>query len=600
MRTNTDKIRVYSTSCNLDSRLLHLDGFDAGILIEQSQNSHNGPLQRFSSVGSKPSRPIMALPLVAREHGEYGSMLAWACWDEFVNLDSPYTTRWLDKCNEPHIAAVRIITRETLSEAVISREHSFGSASPEIGNLMSALLMSSMAKLTAMRNTAPTVVEKAEDTVTRLMRGLFGNLLTIAGAGLKPMSMVWQLFGLDPQYDVPSNDSEWAWYEVVTAMYPYTGWPLPQFQKNLERLLDKVIVRVVTKNEDVSGLKQNRLEKLANQRKLRNEQLAHSRTIVEVLMRHMTSSMAGNGADERNNSLAAVSSRLLKHVPRSLTRQTDSYRRLIGYLEHLGGGGARNQHGDQTLARVYHKRSAVFGKLKLEIARACRTKDWQQARRATAALMDKHAELATLWQLDVDAIPMQNHQAYEDLLACGDDQTQLSADVYKHVVGDAERQRVPWLVGDQGKMGSDITSIDEALVHELLTGDTMREAVVKDDASQQIEAMSLEQAVEKKTKTVEDEFAELDCAMEPAFLKAMQKPVASEDVCKMLSVPASAMRVFVGALNPAFAWEDLQLNFKRVVLELIRDRSNRAESRPTRRLLDMGKKGQSGQQSTLT
>lgn len=596
LRTNTEKFWIHSTSCNLDSRLLHLDGFDAGILIEQSQNSHNGPLQRLSSLGSMPSRPTMALPLVARGHGDYGSMLAWACWDEFVNLDSPYTTRWLDKCNEPHIAAVRIITRETLSEAVVSREHNFGSASSEIGNLMSALLMSSMAKLAAMRTTTPTVVEKAEDTVTRLMRGLFGNLLTIAGAGLKPMSMVWQLFGLNPQYDVPSSDAEWLWYEVVTAMYPYTGWPLPQFQENLEKLLDKVIVRVVTKNEDVSSLKQNRLEELAEHRKLRNEQLAHSRIIVEILMRHMISSMASHGANERNNSLATVSSRLLKHAPGSLTRQTGSYKRLTGYLEHLASGGTRNKHGDLVLAGVYSKRSAVFGKLKLEVVRACQAKDLAQARHASAALMDKHAELAAMWQLDADVMPMQNRQAYIELLADSDDQTQLSADVYKRVVGDAERQRLPWSVGNQGKAGNDVAPIDEAFVREMLTGETTGGMPETDGTTRRAEKKSPEQAVEKQTKrkTVEDEFAELDSAMVPAFLKAMQKPMVGEDVCKMLGVPASAMRVFASALNPAFVWEDLQVNFKRIVLELVKDRSNRAESRPARRLLGMG-----GQQSTL-
>jgi hypothetical protein len=64
---------------------------------------------------------------------------------------------------------------------------------------MSALLMAAMSKLAAMRTTAPVRTKTAEDTVTKLMRGLFGNLLTTAGSGVRPMSMVWQLFGLDPK-----------------------------------------------------------------------------------------------------------------------------------------------------------------------------------------------------------------------------------------------------------------------------------------------------------------------------------------------------------------------------------------------------------------
>ena len=35
-----------------------------------------------------------------------GSMLAWVCWDEFVNLENPYSVRWMEKCNEGHIAAL--------------------------------------------------------------------------------------------------------------------------------------------------------------------------------------------------------------------------------------------------------------------------------------------------------------------------------------------------------------------------------------------------------------------------------------------------------------------------------------------------------------
>jgi hypothetical protein len=124
-------------------------------------------------------------------------MLAWVCWDEFVNLESLYTVKWMEKCNEAYIGVLRIIMRDTLSQAVASREHNIQPGSPETGHLMSPLLMAAMSKLAAMRTTAPTVLDRAEDTVIRLMRGLFGNLLTIAGSGVRPLSMVWELFGLN-------------------------------------------------------------------------------------------------------------------------------------------------------------------------------------------------------------------------------------------------------------------------------------------------------------------------------------------------------------------------------------------------------------------
>ena len=98
----------------------------------------------------------------------------------------------MEKCNDPHVAALRIIMRSTLSEAVSTRELSLKSSDSATGQLMASLLMSAMLKLAATRNTPPKFVANPEDTSTLLIRGLFGNLLTIAGSGVRPLSFVWQ------------------------------------------------------------------------------------------------------------------------------------------------------------------------------------------------------------------------------------------------------------------------------------------------------------------------------------------------------------------------------------------------------------------------
>lgn len=148
--------------------------------------------------------------------------------------------------------------------------------------------MAAMLKLAAMRISKPVELDKAEDTVIKLMRGLFGNLLIIAGSGVCPLSMVWQLFGTNPLYDLPTSSAEWIWYENVVALYLYTGWPLRQFHENLEKFLDKAVIRVVTKNENVASIKASRMAELVKFCKLRNIQLAHSRTIITVFMRMLT------------------------------------------------------------------------------------------------------------------------------------------------------------------------------------------------------------------------------------------------------------------------------------------------------------------------
>ncbi|KAF3384825.1 hypothetical protein F1880_001966 [Penicillium rolfsii] len=560
-----------SQCCALDSRILHLEGFDAGIIVEQSQKNHNGPLK--STLG--PYQPILALPYLSQSSGT-GSMLAWVCWDEFVNLESPYTVRWMEKCNEQHIAALRIIMRSTLAQAVASREYDIQPNSPLTGRLMSALLMAAMAKLAAMRTSKPVELEKAENTVTRLMRGLFGNLLTIAGSGVRPLSMVWQLFGLNPQYDLPASAADWIWYETVVALYPYTGWPLRQFHGNLERLLDKAIIRVVTKNENIATIKTSRITEMMKFCKLRNIQLEHSRTIITVFMRMLTA----EDVDPQ-----PVPARLLAQLPLKLEKQSQSYIRMIAYLKHLADGGRRRVNDDLIAASVYTSRSAAFAEIKKQVREACETKDWPRMKGACQELMTKHVEIAALWRVKPESLKVQNMKVYKALLAADFDDvnedTQFNnLNLTRQVFGDAENTRVPWQVGKNDQFGSNIEPLDEVFLHEILTGKKLEQAplTTQDDVPRQEETAMVE---------MEDEFAEFKSSLQAKFIQTMQRHLSAEDVCNMLNIPVSAMRVFVNALNPDFVWENLAVNFKRVILELVKDRSNRAESQPVRRLLQI-------------
>ncbi|KAF5617587.1 uncharacterized protein FTJAE_12605 [Fusarium tjaetaba] len=550
--------------CALDDRILHLDGFDAGIIMEQSQSQHVGPL--VSQAG--PNHPILALPYLSQQRG-IGSMLAWVCWDEFVNLKSPYSVRWMEKCNESHIAALRIMMRDTLSQAVASREYSFEAGSPEIGHLMSSLLMAAMSKLAAMRTSAPVVLDTAEDTVTRLMRGLFGNLMTIAGSGVRPLSMVWQLFGLNPQYDVPSTDADWVWYENVVELYPYTGWPIKTFNDNLLKLLDKIIVRVITKNENVAEIKQSKAYDMVQFCQLRNIQLEHCRTIITVFERMLTT----DGVD-----IAVVAGRLQEKVPSELEKQTKGYTRMMRYLGHLAKGGARRPTDDLVYGNVYTKRSAAFKDLKIAVALACQDKEWDVAKENCQAVLDLHTEIAAKWQIQPDQLKVQNIHYYRELIDAdvSEDADQDVKNRTKKIVGrimdDAEKRRNPWQVGpDTAK--NNIEPLDEQFLEQVLTG-TRPEA-----ESKAVVQVAKEEVVE------EESFATYKSSLTPAFVSTMEKALSAEDVCAITKIPESAMRVFIKALNPAFEWDDLAQQFKIVILSLLRERSGRVESRPAARML---------------
>ncbi|KAF5608322.1 hypothetical protein FPANT_538 [Fusarium pseudoanthophilum] len=531
--------------CALDDRILHLDGFDAGIIMEQSQSQHAGPL--VSQAG--PNHPILALPYLSQQRG-VGSMLAWVCWDEFVNLKSPYTVRWMEKCNESHIAALRIMMRDTLSQAVASREYNFEAGSPEIGHLMSSLLMAAMSKLAAMRTSAPVVLDTAEDTVTRLMRGLFGNLMTIAGSGVRPLSMVWQLFGLNPQYDVPVTEADWVWYQNVVELYPYTGWPLNTFNDNLLKLLDKIIVRVITKNENTAEIKQSKAYDMVQFCKLRNIQLEHCRTIITVFERMLTT----DGID-----IAVVAGRLQEKVPSELEKQTKGYTRMMRYLGHLARGGERRATDDLVYGNVYTKRSAAFKDLKIAVALACQDKEWDVAKENCQAVLDLHTEIAAKWQIHPDQLKVQNIHYYRELIDAdvSEDADQEVKNRTKKIVGrimdDAEKRRSPWQVGPDAAKNN-IEPLDELFLEQVLTG-TRSEAEIKAVVE-----------VAKQEVVEEESFATYKSSLTPAFVSTMEKALSAEDVCAITKIPQSAMRVFIKALNPEFEWDDLAQQFKIVVL----------------------------------
>ncbi|KAK2936566.1 hypothetical protein FoTM2_004512 [Fusarium oxysporum f. sp. vasinfectum] len=538
--------------CALDDRILHLDGFDAGIIMEQSQSQHAGPL--VSQAG--PDHPILALPYLSQQRG-VGSMLAWVCWDEFVKLKSPYTIRWMEKCNESHIAALRIMMRDTLSQAVASREYNFEAGSPEIGHLMSSLLMAAMSKLAAMRTSAPVVLDKAEDTVTRLMRGLFGNLMTIAGSGVRPLSMVWQLFGLNPQYDVPVTDADWVWYENVVELYPYTGWPLKTFNDNLLKLLDKIIVRVITKNENVAEIKQSKAYDMVHFCKLRNIQLEHCRTIITVFERMLTT----DGLD-----VAAIAGRLQENIPSELEKQTKGYTRMMRYLGHLAKGGARRPTDDLVYGNVYTKRSAAFKDLKIAVALACQDKNWDVANENCQAVLDLHKEIAAKWQIQPEQLKVQNIHYYRELIDAdvSEDADQEVKNRTRKIVGrimdDAEKKRIPWQVGNDAAKNN-VEPLDEQFLEQVLTGtrpETETKAVVE---------------VAKEETVEEESFATYKSSLAPTFVSAMEKALSAEDVCAITKIPESSMRVFIKALNPEFEWDDLAQQFKIVILSLLRERS---------------------------
>ena len=552
----------YADSClDLDSRILHLEGLDAGIILEQSQERHSGPL--VSQLG--PSQPILALPYIGQRQGD-GSMLAWVCWDEFVSLEDPSSVRWVDKCNEPHIATLRILMRQTISNAVCSREYDMSPHSESTGQLMGFLLMASMQKLAKMRTTVPEPSAQAPDTVTKLMRGLFGHLLTVAGSGMQPSSMVWQLMGTNPLLEVPKTPIAWNWYEMVSTLYPYTAWPTSILSKNLELLLDKVIFRLMVHNKLADGAKQYREEVMKQARKFRNMQLSNLRTIIAGLMEILP----------LETGYEKMAYNLLQILPKPVEDKKTSYAKLYSYVGHLARGDEQHSYFSTMAANVYTRRSAVFKELKVELLHAVKSDDKAKIEATCCKIIERRASIAQKFGVEAESVKVQGIRNIQNLLSMSSSAegspSNGKKNMYMRVKGDAESYRLPWQIG-QGEYGS----LDPLDVHSLFQ--VLHAKEISDIRTNSITTPTILHKVAQPQRGW-DQFETL---VEPKFLRTVQKVAGADEVCNMLKVPPSMMLVFISVLAPGFQLDRLSNTFKDVIYALL-ENPNQEIAKPTRQL----------------
>jgi hypothetical protein len=178
-------------------------------------------------------------------------------------------------------------------------------------------------------------------------------------------------------------------------------------------------------------------------------------------------------------------------------------------------------------------------------------------------------------------------KAYKDLLEAefGDDAAfgtkAAHHEITRRILSDAELKQIPWQVGKRGQFVGSIEPLDEAFVHEILTGERLDVKTSTETAAAEEDALQVE------ANEPDDAFSAFKSSLQASFISAMQKELTAEQACAMLKVPVPAMVVFAKALNPEFGWHELGGRFKLVMMALLRNRSMRLESRPIRALLLM-------------
>ncbi|KAJ3345844.1 hypothetical protein HDU91_007218, partial [Kappamyces sp. JEL0680] len=160
-------------------------------VLAHLNSGHTGPLSSFD-----PKR--MSLSIAQGFEGPQLSQSAipWPLFDEFITLEDPAFCHWITKCNDAHIAQIRIASKSTIAHSVAARKMGVTAQSPDMGYLLVLLVMDLMQDIARTMDASTSF--GFDDEKCSVMRGLFGHLLTILASGSKPLSMAWQMVQSNP------------------------------------------------------------------------------------------------------------------------------------------------------------------------------------------------------------------------------------------------------------------------------------------------------------------------------------------------------------------------------------------------------------------
>ncbi|KAJ6257612.1 hypothetical protein Dda_7399 [Drechslerella dactyloides] len=428
--------------CKLDDRVQSLSGLDCGIILPLSQDGHNGPLATTTG------KLALGFPYGISED-KAGSAFAFACFDQFINIKHPYSQFWVELCNVHHVSMLRILQRNTISAAVQSREFNIQPASKDLGFLLAYALTDAMRSLAATRSAVPPEARGGEDvdTTTKMMRGLFGYLMTLLAAGVQPMNMAWQLLSRTTTIEVPPSHEYWLYARIV-ELFPYTAWPRAQFAKNVRLLVARTVRKTVT--DPVTrvlreGVSQIRQDAIREQLRRRNVALKWGEVMVEVLSRLLL-----GGYDAATVKEAAA--RIVGLVPaeeidgRKGNRGAARVMRALDKLKETGEVDKVDTDTRLSAANTYAKRSALLKELKSRLVDAAVAGDVATAKGIYEEMQTKRRDVAALF--GVDCVKLQNHRNIDAVLARLEKGEEIpQKEILRQLKSDAEIYRAPWTVG---------------------------------------------------------------------------------------------------------------------------------------------------------
>lgn len=517
---------------------------------------HKGPLSRGGKSGE--GEICWAFPQVSSSGEDLHSAIPWPCFDQFVELKDPSKAYWPEVSQEGHIAKLRIVTRGTIAAASCTKRLNITPANHDLGFLLAVTLIHLMQDFT---QTRANIVSPKDfsDPYCQVMRGLFGQLLTILASGSgKPLSMAWQMTMQNPKLQVPPDD-EWFIYSSLCSLIVHTGWPMETVAKNIkflivrtfrERITDPVTEPMRKAVTDMMKAEQ------AKYLKHRNAQLEFLQTAVEVV-RHIQG-LEAKTSEEVQSEVKAIAKRMLESHPET-SASTNGFNIVLDYLKCLAkkGTATEAQHTRVLNAclNMYVKRSGRYKKAKNAVHKRGKKGDDEAAVDVVDKMESDQQKLSALW--GSNPVRVQNWQAYEAIK----EQGSVSEELLVKVSGDAERTRIPWRVLTGEEAPSE--QVEKTLSYILGKAPPQKP---EDVASQSNKvATRADVKASDMVESLDKRLARLQKSNNAVALALKVNKLEIADLCELARIPAPHFAVLLGVLGGDVDIDKL----RRVVTELL-------------------------------
>lgn len=457
---------------------LTYDPCTAGIMIELTSSESKHPLSGSSS--------CVALPQGSSGNVRLESQIPFMLMTRHTELSDPSSLQWIEECNEPGVSHFRILLRGTIAQASASRICNISPSSKDLGFFLVFTELSAMTNLVSGLSKEP----KFDDNIAVIMRGMFGQLLSLLASGGRPLSMAWQMVMNNPNIEIP-NENQWWIYSSLVNMFPFTAWSKKNVEKNVKLFLTRAIRKKITDpateqlRKNVSHQKQLlSIDYLEN----RNRQLKWLQLACPVVF-YINVHKAELGLIQ----LQEISERILAQFPEDTSRTgKNGICTIINFFESIDATIDISYFRTTVLPRitqiatnVWTKRSAVFKKSKKGLLSILEEEKNEEVSSAITLLKKDIQTVKDKGQV-VDVL-MQNSSDIQKVFGGKHDRTLLS--------GDAEINRVPWSVTESG---NNINNYD-MLIKFIIEGD------IKNDTEHGNSDISKDQ-VEVKENTLLSKF----------------------------------------------------------------------------------------------